>query len=148
MKLIPDRRPVVCPFTGMPAKYRHPQTLIPYANIEGYRQIEALLNHRYLWDADASVWLGGEQDVGAEGVEAVQGWREAMHGGWIGGKDAISLMPEEPAAVADEEVHEEVHVEVPKKGSKRKSQPESDTVQAVSGAKRAKTKRGRGKGRG
>jgi len=79
-----DRRPVLCPFTGLPAKYRHPSTMIPYATIEGHREIEALIANRYVWSQGGGCWLGGEEDVGAEGVEEVVCWREAVNGGWIG----------------------------------------------------------------
>ena len=30
--------------------------------------------------------MGGEEDLAAEGVEEVEGWREAVGGGWLGGQ--------------------------------------------------------------
>ena len=81
-----DRRPILCPFTGLPAKYRHPGTMIPYATLEGYRQIEALIANRYIWSQSGGCWMGGEEDLAAEGVEEVEGWREAIGGGWLGGQ--------------------------------------------------------------
>ena len=81
-----DRRPVICPFTGQPARYRDPRTLVPYNSIEAYKQIDALLANRYFWNAENSVWYGGEDDTCADGVEQVKGWKEAVNGGWLGSK--------------------------------------------------------------
>lgn len=78
------RRPPRCPFTGKKAKYRHPTTMIPYADVSGYKEIEALLQNRYIW-SEGGFWLGSEEDLGAPEAEAIEGWREACHGGWMGG---------------------------------------------------------------
>lgn len=80
------KRPAICPFTGRPAKYRHPETMIPYATPEGYKQIEALLQQRYCWSAEANCWFGGEADAWAEGMDEIDGWAEAVNGGWWEGK--------------------------------------------------------------
>nr|ODN86874.1 hypothetical protein L203_03647 [Cryptococcus depauperatus CBS 7841] len=79
-----NRQPPLCPLTGLPAKYRHPTTLIPYANKQGYAHIQSLLANRYIWNEVASCWMGGEQDVWAEGVglEGVEGWAECVDLGW------------------------------------------------------------------
>ena len=102
-----DRRPVLCPFTGLPAKYRHPATNIPYATIEGYRQIEALLANRYVWSEFAGCWLGGEEDLCADGAEEVEGWKEAVSGGWIGGRQ----IRERKERIAEQEISDEADVE-------------------------------------
>ena len=86
-----DRRPVICPFTGLTAKYRHPSTMIPYATLAEFKQIEALLANRYVWSTGGGCWLGGEEDVCADGMEGIEGWKEAVHGGWLGGHRLSAL---------------------------------------------------------
>jgi hypothetical protein len=125
------RRPPRCPFTGKIAKYRHPSTMIPYADVSGYKEIEALLQNRYIW-SEGGFWVGGEEDVGAPEAEVIEGWREAMNGGWLGG---FSIPPEE--GVGEMEVVEEV-AEPVKKGRKRGS----EAAGGVQGSYRGK-KRGR-----
>ena len=159
--LTSDRRPVICPFTGVQARYRHPQTNTPYATVEGYKQIQALLQHRYMWDEDTSVWYGGEEDMWADGVENVEGWAEAVHGGWMGGKeiDQPEAAIEEEVMEADNDVETEMEAEAeadveeeeeaapaPSKGKKRKAAGSVDAP-ATKKAK-AKTKAGKGKGKG
>lgn len=109
------RRPPRCPFTGKIAKYRHPTTMIPYADISGYKEIEALLQNRYIW-SEGGFWAGGEEDMGAPEVEEIEGWKEACHGGWMGGFPIPE--PEAPDGI---EVVEEV-AEPVKRGRKRMSE--------------------------
>ncbi|OCF43971.1 hypothetical protein I317_02241 [Kwoniella heveanensis CBS 569] len=151
------RRPPICPFTGLPAKYRHPTTMIPYANAEGYKSIEALLANRYMYD-QGGWWLGGEEDVHAERVDEVEGWWEATNGGWLGGH-VIPSEPEsepepvpapEPEVVAeagDEEVAgaEEQFEVGPKGKGKRKRGKGSESVSATPevASKKAKGKKGK-----
>ncbi|WVQ81048.1 hypothetical protein IAT38_003155 [Cryptococcus sp. DSM 104549] len=94
-----NRRPPTCPFTGLPAKYRHPTTMIPYATVSAYKEIEALLQERYTWDPEGGCWLGGEMDVAAEGVQGLPGWEEAVNLGWIAG---VELGKEVGAAAVEE----------------------------------------------
>lgn len=135
-----NRRPPLCPFTGKPAKYRHPTTMIPYADVRGYREIEALLRNRYVW-SEGGFWVGGEEDVAAEGAEEIEGWRDAVHGGWMAGlaippdeeeEDPDVADEEEPAEVA--EVEPEAAVRPAKKGKKRGGKSES--AQPAKGKKR------------
>ncbi|ORX40261.1 YL1 nuclear protein-domain-containing protein [Kockovaella imperatae] len=101
-----NRRPTISPFSGKTAKYKHPDTGIPYCSIEEYKQIQALLDHRYVWSEDLGIWLGGEEDVPADGAAEIPGWREAVHGGWLGGKEITSqkIEPEpEPEVLLEEE---------------------------------------------
>ena len=110
-----NRRPPICPFTGKVAKYRHPATMIPYADVSGYREIEALLRNRYTW-SEGGFWVGGEEDVAAEGVEELEGWNEAVHGGWMAGlpipQPELEPEPEPEVEVVEEEAEiEEVEVE-------------------------------------
>jgi len=124
------RRPPRCPFTGKVAKYRHPSTMIPYADVSGYKEIEALLQNRYVW-SEGGFWLGGEEDVGAPEAEEIEGWREAMHGGWMGG---FSIPPEEVEEMGlVEEVAEPV-----KKGRKRASEAASGAQGASRGKRRSR----------
>lgn len=80
--LTTERRPTTCPFTGLPARYRHPATLIPYANAQGYRAIEMMVKHGFVWDSELGAYLGAEREQHAAGIEVVQGWQEAVDGGW------------------------------------------------------------------
>jgi len=123
------RRPPRCPFTGKIAKYRHPSTMIPYADVSGYKEIEALLRNRYAW-SEGGFWLGGEEDLGAPEAEEIEGWREAMHGGWLGG---FSIPPEEVGVEAVEEVAEPA-----KKGRKRGSEAAGGPQGAYRGKKRGR----------
>jgi vacuolar protein sorting-associated protein 72 len=72
------RRPPTCPFTGLPAKYKHPATGVQYANVDGYKQIEALIHNEYIWSEAG--WLGREDEG-----EDMEGWMEAVSGGWLQG---------------------------------------------------------------
>lgn len=68
--------PIYCPVTGLPARYRHPKTLIPYANAEAYKVIQACLNHDMVWYADMGIFVG--EPCGATGVP--DNWEQAMRG--------------------------------------------------------------------
>lgn len=84
-----------------------------------------------MWNEEASLWFGGEQDIHADGVEEVAGWHEAIHGGWIGGED-----------LAQQEVEaEEDDAEL---GQKRAIDEVDEVEQGVS-VKRTKSRRGRRK---
>lgn len=116
------RRPPTCPFTGLPAKYRHPRTGVQYATKEGYRLIEEMLANEYVWNETAG-WLGRED----EGCEDVEGWMEAVGGRWRGGEP---VAPERPEGGDVEMEEQEVIVveEAPKKkrGRKRKADVEAE----------------------
>ncbi|KIR60310.1 hypothetical protein I314_03601 [Cryptococcus bacillisporus CA1873] len=110
LKVIPSRnRPInrqipLCPFTNLPAKYRHPTTLIPFATKDGYQAIEALLLNRYEWVEQGGWWGAGEGDVWADGMEAVEGLDKGFGiGGWYAGE---RLGPPESQHVKEEEVEE------------------------------------------
>lgn len=82
-----QRKATLCPFTGRPAKYRHPASMVPYATVEGYRLIEETLRHDYLWAEERMCFLGqtleGDQPLEkAEGMEGIQGWDDAARGWW------------------------------------------------------------------
>ncbi|ODN95909.1 hypothetical protein L198_04528 [Cryptococcus wingfieldii CBS 7118] len=95
LKVIPARNrpinriPPLCPFTGLPARYRHPLTLTPYANAEGYAAIQDLLAERYVWNGEGMCWMGGEEEQWADGMEEVEGWAEAVGLGWRGGEELV-----------------------------------------------------------
>ncbi|KAI8802502.1 YL1 nuclear protein-domain-containing protein [Cladochytrium replicatum] len=42
---------VICPFTGLPAKYRDPKTGVPYANLDAYRTLKLVLDHAFVWSS-------------------------------------------------------------------------------------------------
>jgi hypothetical protein len=144
-----NRRPPTCPFTGRPAKYRHPTTMIPYSNPQGYREIEALLANRYVWSDEGGCWMGGEEDVMAEGVDEVEGWREAVMGGWLAGEQLVEEVQEEeevaeeplpepePQPEPEPEVVEEIQA-IPASKSKKRKAPaaEKSTKSAGKGKKR------------
>jgi len=92
--------------------------MIPYADVSGYKEIEALLHNRYVW-SEGGFWAGGEEDMGATEAEEVEGWREACHGGWMGGFPVDLGVEEEGGMVLEEEV---VVAEPVKKGKKRASE--------------------------
>jgi vacuolar protein sorting-associated protein 72 len=146
-----NRRPPTCPFTGRPAKYRHPTTMIPYATRQGYREIEALLANRYVWNEEGGCWMGGEEDVMTEGMDEVEGWREAVMGGWLAGEQLVEEVQEEeelaeeplpepepePQPEPEPEIVEEVQV-IPTSKSKKRKAPaaEKSTKSAGKGKKR------------
>jgi len=87
--------------------------MIPYATLEGYRQIEALLADRYVWNEGGGCWVGGEEDVPAAGIEEVEGWRESVNGGWLCGEQFGVVRGYQMEEAAFEDV---IHVEArPKK---------------------------------
>lgn len=110
-----------------------------------------------MWDEDTSVWYGGEEDMWADGVENVEGWAEAVHGGWMGGKEI-----DQPEAAIEEEVMEadndaeiemeaeaDVEEEAAPASSKGKKRKAAGSVDAPAAKKaKAKTKAGKGKGKG
>lgn len=102
------RKPPICPFTGLPVKYRHPGTGIGYATVEGYKMIEELLRHEYVW-SDAG-WVGRED----EWLDEVGEWEDAVNGGWRCGERIEQAQESEEDVEMVEEVDEEVVVtEVP-----------------------------------
>lgn len=130
-----NRRRPICPFTGKIAKYRHPATMIPYADVRGYREIEAMLQNRYLW-SEGGFWLGGEEDLAAPEAEEIEGWREAVHGGWMAGFPIPTPDQEEQEEAPEvEEKTEEIEVE-------EEPQPELKQTKARSKAKGKKRKAG------
>lgn len=105
----PDRQIPLCPFTNLPAKYRHPTTLIPFATKDGYQEIEALLLNRYEWVEEGGWWGAGEGDVWADGMEAVPGLDRGVGiGGWYAG-ERLGLPG--PQHVKEEEAEEEAEAE-------------------------------------
>ena len=111
-----------------------------------------------MWDEDTSVWYGGEEDMWADGVENVEGWAEAVHGGWMGGKeiDQPAEAMEEEVTKAENDAEEGMEAEVdadveeevapaPSKGKKRKAAGGVDAPAAKKA--KGKTKAGKGKGK-
>lgn len=69
-------KPLICPITGLPAKYRDPKTSVPYASKEAFRTIRACLNNQVVWSATHGIYLG--EPMGAKGVP--DGWEQMMKG--------------------------------------------------------------------
>jgi cell division septation protein DedD len=105
-----NRKPPMDPLCGSAAKYRHPESMVPFSSVESFKTIEAVLAGRYIWDA-AGWWAGGEADAFAEGIEEIEGWREASCRGWLGGKEVEEAVEEEPIGVETLEAVEEDPVE-------------------------------------
>ncbi|CAJ0638771.1 5001_t:CDS:2 [Entrophospora sp. SA101] len=64
----PRAKKIICPFTGLPAKYKDPKSGIPYANMEAYSRIQKLMNHQYIWYGKGCVYLNGPDQPPAKGV--------------------------------------------------------------------------------
>ncbi|KAF8310842.1 YL1-domain-containing protein [Clavulina sp. PMI_390] len=73
------RKPTQCQITGLSARYSHPSSGIPYANLTAYRTIESLLRHQYVWSEGLDCYVGDDHRTeGATGVP--DGWSEAVMG--------------------------------------------------------------------
>lgn len=51
-------KPILCPITGEPAKYRDPKTNVPYANIRAYNIIKSCFHHEINWSPSVGLYLG------------------------------------------------------------------------------------------
>lgn len=73
------RKPTPCPVTGLPARYLHPGTGIPFANLRAYRTIEGLTTHQYVWSEGLDCYIADqERTEGATGVP--EGWDGVVSG--------------------------------------------------------------------
>ncbi|KAJ3087692.1 hypothetical protein HK102_010490 [Quaeritorhiza haematococci] len=81
----------ICPITGLPAQYKDPKTGIPYANLEAFKTLRAVLNHRYVWSALLGTYLHSYDTKVPQGVP--QGWFETTLG--------KSTVPDENPAIGD-----------------------------------------------
>ncbi|CAG8508925.1 10948_t:CDS:2 [Diversispora eburnea] len=62
---------VICPFTGLIAKYKDPKTGIPYANVEAYSRIRnLLLKHKYVWSHTYSAYINNTDQSPAKGISS------------------------------------------------------------------------------
>ncbi|CAG8442832.1 5377_t:CDS:2 [Scutellospora calospora] len=59
---------VLCPFTGLIAKYKDSKTGIPYANVEAYSRIQKLLQHKYIWSEAHNAYINDVNQKPAEGT--------------------------------------------------------------------------------
>ncbi|PVU94790.1 hypothetical protein BB561_002256 [Smittium simulii] len=53
----PVYRPKMCPITGKPARYIHPKTGIPYANLEAFKALEKLCANKFAFQPDSGIWI-------------------------------------------------------------------------------------------
>jgi vacuolar protein sorting-associated protein 72 len=51
-------KPILCPITGSIAKYRIPQSCVPYADIEAYKKIKTCEMHQQNWSSLNGLYLG------------------------------------------------------------------------------------------
>ncbi|TXT13442.1 hypothetical protein VHUM_00809 [Vanrija humicola] len=139
-----NRRPPLDLMTGQPARYRHPSTGMPYTSTESFKTLEALLAQRYVW-SPAGWWAGGEADMGAEGVDDVPGWREAVAGGWLNGHEVVEEVdvPEEELIEIEEDAEEDAAEAEAEDGEEEEEEDEDEEEAPPS--KRRKTAKGKGK---
>ncbi|PVV05151.1 hypothetical protein BB560_000333 [Smittium megazygosporum] len=52
-----EKIPFICPVTGRPARYIHPKTGIPYANVYAYKVIEKLVSGCFAYNLDSETWI-------------------------------------------------------------------------------------------
>lgn len=79
------RKPLVCPITGLPARYKDPRTGVPYANKEAYQVIQRIARHEFVWSGVLGAYV---QDVGQEAPRgAPEGWKRAEVGKAEGEED-------------------------------------------------------------
>ncbi|KAI8141065.1 YL1 nuclear protein-domain-containing protein [Fennellomyces sp. T-0311] len=69
-------KPILCPITGLAARYLDPETKVPYANVEAYKVIRKCLSHKEGWSAEHRIYVGAP--AAANGVP--EGWERAMVG--------------------------------------------------------------------
>jgi vacuolar protein sorting-associated protein 72 len=57
----------ICVITGSPARYRDPNTGLPFYNASAYHHIQCLIRGEYRWSALLGAWVGGKHPP-AQGV--------------------------------------------------------------------------------
>ncbi|GMK53821.1 hypothetical protein CspeluHIS016_0104070 [Cutaneotrichosporon spelunceum] len=138
-----NRKPPTDPLTGLPARYRQPESMVPYANTESYQTLQALLDNRYVW-TEGGWWGGGEGDAAAEGVEEIPGWREACCRGWIAGKrvgeERETMEVEGEEVEVDGEEGEDDEVEGDDEGE-GEEEVEEEEVEVVGKGKKSRARR-------
>ncbi|KAL6695155.1 YL1 nuclear domain-containing protein [Trichoderma pleuroticola] len=58
-----------CVITNLPARYRDPETGLPYHNVAAYRELQRIKRGELSWSAILNAWVGSEK-VAARGVPA------------------------------------------------------------------------------
>ncbi|KAL6249237.1 hypothetical protein RBB50_004300 [Rhinocladiella similis] len=58
----------LCPITALPVRYRDPDTGIGFANVVGYKKLQDLKQHRYIWSSMLGCYVGREGGPVARGV--------------------------------------------------------------------------------
>ncbi|KAI9314132.1 YL1 nuclear protein-domain-containing protein [Dichotomocladium elegans] len=69
-------KPMLCPITGLPARYKDPKTNVPYANLDAYKKIQACLSNQMVWSPGMKLYVG--EPIGAANVP--NGWYPAIAG--------------------------------------------------------------------
>ncbi|KIV82866.1 hypothetical protein PV11_04934 [Exophiala sideris] len=58
----------LCPITTLPVRYRDPSTGIGYANVPGYKKLQELKQHKFVWSSMLGCYIGRDGGVVARGV--------------------------------------------------------------------------------
>ncbi|KAK5217322.1 hypothetical protein LTR72_009889 [Exophiala xenobiotica] len=58
----------LCPITTLPARYRDPSTGIGYANVVGYKKLQELKEHKFIWSSMLGCYVGRDGGQVARGV--------------------------------------------------------------------------------
>ncbi|KAK4936810.1 hypothetical protein LTR10_022399 [Elasticomyces elasticus] len=58
----------LCPITTLPVRYRDPSTGIGYANVLGYKKLQELKQHKFVWSSMLGCYIGRDGGVVARGV--------------------------------------------------------------------------------
>lgn len=88
-----------CAITSAPAKYRDPATMLPYANMDGFRSIRRLLDKGAVWSDLLGAWVGSETKTG----KAAEIWTTPLSNPAAGNGESV---------VGDEKGQQQVKIEV------------------------------------
>ncbi|CAG8605548.1 872_t:CDS:2 [Ambispora gerdemannii] len=58
----------ICPFTGLTAKYKDPETGIPYATVDAYKKLQRILSHEFVWSPILNAYVHAAEQRSATGT--------------------------------------------------------------------------------
>ncbi|CAG8446871.1 2222_t:CDS:2 [Ambispora leptoticha] len=58
----------ICPFTGLTAKYKDPETGIPYATVDAYKKLQRILSHEFIWSPILNAYVHAAEQRPAAGT--------------------------------------------------------------------------------
>lgn len=80
LTIVSARKIATCPITGLPARYRDPRALTPYATIEAYNILTKMIAQDYVWNEEIGAYTG-HVGVGVQrGIELESGKRRRPSG--------------------------------------------------------------------